>query len=159
MFDRILNHKKGTQPFCDLNCCIFRNILHNIPLYKERVFSLIVLFASHAIHERFTNESNLKYTDREQEQNHVTFAGTINRYEISPVQGTGDVTVALNRLTISVKVIYINTKDPSLDFEKEFSSYDDFESSEDFASVEDDLMKIISEKLVALVYNETIVDW
>ena len=120
--------------------------------------NLAIVFQD-ALQERFTNESNLKYTDREQEQNHVTFAGTIKRYEISPVQGTGDVTVALNRLTISVKVIYINTKDPSLDFEKEFSSYDDFESSEDFASVEDDLMKIISEKLVALVYNETIVDW
>ena len=121
--------------------------------------NLAIVFQD-ALQERFTNESNLKYTDREQEQNHVTFSLVqLIGMKLTPVQGTGTVTVALNRLTISVKVIYINTKDPSLDFEKEFSSYDDFESSEDFASVEDDLMKIISEKLVALVYNETIVDW
>ena len=120
--------------------------------------NLAIVFQD-ALQERFTNESNLKYTDQEQNENHVKFSGIIRRYNISPVQGTGSETVALNRLTISVNVNYTNSKEPSLDFEKEFTSYDDFESSQDFTAVEDELMKTISEKLVALVYNETIVDW
>ena len=108
------------------------------------------------LQERFTNESNLKYTDGTGD---AIFTGVIMKYNISPVQGTGNETVALNRLTISVKVTYTNSVDNSQDFDKEFTSYDDFESTEDFASIEDQLMETISEKLVALVYNETLMEW
>lgn len=108
------------------------------------------------LQERFTNESNLKYTDGIGD---AQFKGVITNYRITPVQGTGDETVALNRLTITVKITYVNSTDGSQDFDKSFTSYDDFESTEDFSSIEDALMETISEKLVALVYNETLMEW
>ncbi len=108
------------------------------------------------LQERFTNESNLKYTDGFGEAH---FKGVITKYAITPVQGTGTETVALNRLTISVKITYSNSKNDSQDFDKIFSSFDDFESTQDFSSIEDELMKTISEKLVALIYNETLMEW
>lgn len=109
-----------------------------------------------ALQERLTNESNLKYSDG---QGDAHFEGVITKYAISPVQGTGDQTVNLNRLTISVKITYTNSANGNADFDQTFTSYDDFESDEDFSSVEDDLMQSISEKLVALVYNQVLVDW
>ncbi len=108
------------------------------------------------LQERFTNESNLKYTDGFGEAH---FKGVITKYTITPVQGTGNETVALNRLTISVKITYSNSENDSQDFDKTFSSFDDFESTQDFSSIEDELMKTISEKLVALIYNETLMEW
>ena len=108
------------------------------------------------LQERFTNESNLKYTDGIGD---AQFKGVITSYRITPVQGTGDETVALNRLTITVKITYVNSADGSQDFDKSFTSYDDFESTEDFSAIEDALMETISEKLVALVYNETLMEW
>ena len=108
------------------------------------------------LQERFTNESNLKYTDGVGEAH---FQGVITKYAITPVQGTGTETVALNRLTISVKITYSNSENDSQDFDKTFSSFDDFESTQDFSSIEDELMKTISEKLVALIYNETLMEW
>lgn len=109
-----------------------------------------------ALQERFTNESNLKYTD---ESGDANFKGMITNYRISPVQGTGTETVALNRLTITVKITYTNIVDGAQDFDKAFTSFDDFESTVDFASVEDELMESISKKLVDLVYNQVLVDW
>lgn len=108
------------------------------------------------LQERFTNESNLKYTDSKGD---AVFQGEITKYAISPVQGTGNETVSLNRLTISVKIIYENEADSSQNFNKPFTSYDDFESTQDFASIEQELMESISEKLVALVYNEALKEW
>lgn len=108
------------------------------------------------LQERFTNESNLKYTDGIGD---AQFKGVITNYRITPVQGTGDETVALNRLTITVKITYVNSADGSQNFDKSFTSYDDFESTEDFSAIEDALMETISEKLVALVYNETLMEW
>lgn len=109
-----------------------------------------------ALQERFTNESNLKYTDT---QGDAHFEGVVTGYNITPVQGTGDQTVDLNRLTISVKFTYSNAANGEQDFDKVFSSYDDFESAQDFSVVEEELMQSISEKLVALVYNQVLVDW
>ena len=108
------------------------------------------------LQERFTYESNLKYTNGVGEAH---FKGEITKYAITPVQGTGDETVALNRLEISVKVTYTNSENGDQDFDKTFTSFDDFESTEDFSSIEDALMESISEKLVALVYNETLMEW
>ncbi|MFL2581688.1 MAG: LPS assembly lipoprotein LptE [Flavobacteriales bacterium] len=108
------------------------------------------------LQERFTNESNLKYTNGVGEAH---FKGVITKYAITPLQGTGNEIVALNRLTISVKVTYTNSENDAQDFDKTFTSFDDFESTEDFSSIEDALMESISEKLVALVYNETLMEW
>jgi len=111
------------------------------------------------LQEKFTNESNLKYTDGNGDAN---FSGRITSYKVSPVQGTGATTVALNRLTIAVEFLYTNPDDKTVPEEGKVikvSSYDDFESTEDFSSIEDELMESISEKLVALVYNQVLVDW
>lgn len=109
-----------------------------------------------AMQKRFTNESNLKYTNGIGDAH---FIGMITKYAITPVQGTGSETVALNRLTISLKITYANSVSGEQDFDKTFTSYDDFESTEDFNNKEEDLVESISEKLVALVYNQVLVDW
>lgn len=112
-----------------------------------------------AIQQKFTNESNLKYSDGLAD---ATFAGTINSYTITPVQGTGNETTNLNRLTISLAVVYQNDEDKALEGKPKtitVSSYDDFEASEDFATKEPELVESISEKLVSLVYNQVLVDW
>lgn len=112
-----------------------------------------------ALQQKFINESNLKYTDRNAD---VNFIGTINSYTITPVQGTGDATVSLNRLTITLEVLYTNQKDDKAPAEGKIikvSSYDDFAATDDFSSKESELAESISEKLVSLVYNQVLVNW
>lgn len=112
-----------------------------------------------AIQQKFTNESNLKYTDGIADAN---FEGTINVYTITPVQGTGNETTNLNRLTISLSIEYSNDKDKSLKNKPKtitVSSYDDFDATDDFTTKEPELVESITEKLVSLVYNQVLVDW
>ena len=108
------------------------------------------------LQEKFTNESNLKYTDGIGDAH---FLGLITKYDITPVQGTGAETVALNRLTIGIKVTYTNSKSSSQDFDETIESFDDFESTDDFSSIEDELMENISAKLVDLIYQKTMTEW
>ena len=112
-----------------------------------------------ALQQKFINESNLKFTDDNAD---VNFIGTIVNYTITPVEGTGDQTVNLNRLTISIEVLYTNEADETIPTEGKVisvSSYDDFASTDDFSSKESELVENISEKLVSLVYNEVFVNW
>ena len=108
------------------------------------------------LQEKFSNESNLKYTDGIGDAH---FTGSIINYSITPVQGTGAETVALNRLTIKIKVSYANSENNNQDFDQTFEMYDDFESTDDFSTVEDKLMKSISEKLIDQIYQKTMTEW
>lgn len=116
----------------------------------------LAIVMQNKLQEKFTNESNLKYIV---ESGDANFKGVITKYSISPVQGTGDETASLSRLEIWVKVTYTNSLNNSQDFEKTFKSFEDFESTKDFSSEEDELMKIISEKLVVLIYGDTSTEW
>lgn len=110
------------------------------------------------LRRKLSSESNLKFNDQ---RGDAHFSGKVINYNISPVQGTGDQTVSLSRLTITIEVGYENTVDHTNDFSppKRFSDYDDFEASDDFSSKEEELVQSITEKLVLQIYNSVLVDW
>jgi hypothetical protein len=105
---------------------------------------------------RLLRETSLKYIPSDGDAH---FTGTITNYTITPVLGTGSETVNLNRLTITLKVSYANKIDNKNDFEKTFSDFDDFNSSDDINAMEEVLIKKIGDKLVNQVFNQVLVDW
>ena len=105
---------------------------------------------------RLLRETQLRATPIDGDAN---FTGTITGYTITPVLGTGAETVSLNRLTITLKVSYSNKIDAKNDFEKSFSDFSDFNSSDDINSQEEELIKTIGTKLVNQVFNQVLVDW
>ena len=64
-----------------------------------------------------------------------------------------------NRLTITVKVKFTNTKDKELDFETNFSRFADYESSQNLASIEDVLIKDINDQLTQDIFNKAVSNW
>ena len=89
----------------------------------------------------------------------VEFSGDITNYETRPTAITGQETAALNRFTISLKVKYTNTVNPELSFETSFSKYEDYESSKNLASVEEELMKLIVDNMVEDIFNRAFINW
>tara|TARA_Y100000766_G_scaffold238795_1_gene215533 strand:- start:1097 stop:1594 length:498 start_codon:yes stop_codon:yes gene_type:complete len=116
----------------------------------------LAIFIQNSLQEKFANESNLKFI---QGTGDAVFKGVITRYSITPVQGTGDETVALNRLTIDIKATYLNSVNDSQNFEEIISYADDFESTKDFSSIEEELMKSISKKIIDEIYQKTMSEW
>ena len=116
----------------------------------------LAIVMQNSLQEKFANESNLKYTDGIGD---AIFKGIITIYSITPVQGTGAETVALNRLKIGIKVTYTNSVNDSQNFDETIEFFDDFESAKDFSSIEDDLMESISEKLIDEIYQRTMTEW
>ena len=89
------------------------------------------------------------------------FEGEITGYDTKPMAiKDGDV-ASENRLTVTIRVKYVNAKDPEskYDFDKTFSRYEDYDSSNDLSSVEDELTEKIVEQLVEDIFNESVVNW
>lgn len=79
----------------------------------------------------------------------------------TPVDITADEIAAKNRLTISIRVKYTNTKDESgkSDFDTSFSHYEDYGIDENYEAIEPDLIKKITEKIIEDIYNKALTNW
>jgi hypothetical protein len=89
----------------------------------------------------------------------LEFSGQITGYDVKPVNISQGDLAAQNRLTISIKVKYVNNKDHDKDWEKSFSEYDDFDSTKSLNDVEDSLVPGIIKKLTDDIFNASIADW
>ena len=85
--------------------------------------------------------------------------GEITNYQLSPQAVGEDAYASQTRLTISVKVKYINNKNQSLSKDLSFSAYRDFSSSELLVDVQDELCNQICKDLSDLIFNATLGDW
>ncbi len=89
----------------------------------------------------------------------VLFEGEITGYNVQPqaVQASG--TAANDRLTITVKVKFTNVVKPENSYDKSFSRYDEYSSSSNFNSVENQLVENIMTQLMDDIFNEAFSTW
>jgi len=85
--------------------------------------------------------------------------GEITNYQLSPQAVGEDAYASQTRLTIAVRVRYINNKNQSLSKDQSFSAYRDFSSSELLTDVQDELCSQICDDLTDLIFNATLGDW
>lgn len=109
-----------------------------------------------ALRDRFQSQTNLNFIN---EDGDLQLEGSITDYSTKPVAIQGNETAALNRLTVSVKVKFTNTIDPTKDFESSFTRFEDYSSSQDLSAVKDQLIPLINEALVDDIFNKAVVNW
>lgn len=85
--------------------------------------------------------------------------GEITNYTLTPQAVGTDAYATRTRLTISVRVRYIDNKAEGKDLDQTFSAYRDFDANEMLTDVQDQLCTEISEELVELIFNATLGDW
>lgn len=85
--------------------------------------------------------------------------GEITGYALSPQAVTENAYASKTRLTITVRVKYIDNRQEGKDVDQTFSAYRDFDSSEMLSDVQDELCNQISKELVDLIFNATLGNW
>ena len=109
-----------------------------------------------ALRDAIMNQTSL---DMVESGGDLAFEGEITDYNTSPVAITAGQTAALNRLTITVNVRFVNLYDDSKNFESKFTHYEDYPSDQDLNSVQESLTGTIIEALVEDVFNKALVNW
>lgn len=85
--------------------------------------------------------------------------GEITGYEVRAAAVTANEVAAQNRLTVTVNLTFTNRKYPEDDFEKSFSAYSDYDSTNSLDAVEAALCEEIVEKLVEDMFNASVAQW
>ena len=113
-----------------------------------------------AMKDKFVNETGLSM---EREQGDLEFSGEVTGYEVRPLSiqqsEQGRDFASMNRLTVTVKVVFTNNKDHEQDFNTSFSAYYDWESTRSLNEVESDAVDVIVEKLVEDIFNKSVANW
>jgi len=109
-----------------------------------------------ALRDRFTSQTRL---DLVNSNGDLSIEGKITGYTVQPMAIQGNDVAAQNRLTITVKVTFVNKYDESQDFEQSFSRFEDYSSTEDINQVQDQLVATITEALVDDIFNKAVVNW
>ncbi len=109
-----------------------------------------------ALKDRFLQQTNLSLVKTNGD---IQFSGRVIDYRTNPINIQSNETAALNRLTITIEVSYLNLKDEKKNFEQKFSRYEDYESSSSLSDVEDQLIDLINEQLIQDIFNKSVSDW
>jgi Lipopolysaccharide-assembly len=91
--------------------------------------------------------------------------GAVASYRLTPVAPSAarsdqsrDV-ANLTRLTITVKVDYVNLENEDFNFSKSFSQYADFNSETGLTAIEDGLIQEIFDLIILDIFNASVANW
>ena len=111
---------------------------------------------SEGLRNRFVTQTRLNVISA---YGDLSFSGEIRDYRVQPVAIQGNEVAAMNRLTISVRVKFENAIDPTQNYDKNFSHFEDFDSRQKLVQVEQELVNLIVEKLVEDIFNSAVANW
>lgn len=109
-----------------------------------------------ALKDKFRKMTRLEQID---EDGDLEITGAVAGYDVKATAVTANEVAAQNRLTVTVKITYSNKKYPEEDFEKSFSAYSDYDSTQSLDAVEGSLCEEIIEKLCEDILNATVANW
>ncbi|MCI7140754.1 LptE family protein [Alistipes sp.] len=109
-----------------------------------------------ALVDIFTRRTRLTQVD---EGGDFAFEGEITNYTSTTSSVSSDEYALLNRLTITVKVRFTNALDDSMSFNKTFSAYEDYESTQLLTEVEGTLIPLIVDKIVTDIFQASASNW
>lgn len=89
----------------------------------------------------------------------LEMTGEITGYALSPQAVGEDAYATQTRLTITVRVKYVDHKNEANNIDQSFSAYRDFSATEMLTDVQDELCTQISADLVDLIFNATLGNW
>lgn len=128
---------------------LFQNRAGNGPVTISQAFTDKLKF-------KMQTEANLKQVINEGD---LQFSGSITGYTITSDAPVAGATSGLNKLTITVQVHFVNSKDEKDKWDQTFSRYAQYSASDDLSTVEDRLIGEINTQLVDDIFQKALVKW
>ena len=110
-----------------------------------------------AMQEKFIKLTKLELVDIDGD---LEIIGAVTGYDVKATAITANEQAAQNRLTVTVKIEFVNRKYPEESQQnKSFSAYQDFDATLSLDAVESTLCEDIVEQLCEDIFNGTVANW
>lgn len=111
---------------------------------------------SDGIRDLFQRQTRLEQVRR---GGNLEIEGEITGYQLTPMAVSADSYAAETKLTITVKVRFTNNVAPEESFEKTYTAYQTFDSSQMLNDVQDELCNTMIAEIADQIYNDTVAKW
>lgn len=85
--------------------------------------------------------------------------GEITGYDLTPMSIASDSYSSETKLTMTVRVRFISNVSPDDSFERTYSAFQVFDSSQLLTDVQQDLCNLMVKEIAETIYNETVARW
>lgn len=128
---------------------LFQNRANNGPASLAQIIT-------DKVKAKFQTEANLKQVSTDGD---LQFKGAITGYTITSDAPVSGATSGLSKLTITVQVDFVNTKNDKDKWSESFSRFAQYSSSVNLTSVEDQLVNDIGNQLMDDIFQKALVKW
>lgn len=128
---------------------IFENKAPNAPVYFNQLLT-------DKLKLKLVSEASLR---QENVGGDITMKGVVSSYMVAAFAPTAQVQTGVNRLTITVRVDYVNSKDEKDKWSENFTRYAEFPATELLTNREGQLIEEINKQLVDDIFNRAFVKW
>ena len=141
-----------------LDYSIYKTIsISEFPIRAALVYPPLQQTFENKMIDMVTRQTRLRVIDSNNSD--LRIEGEITGYSLSPQAVNDNAYASQTRLTITVRVKFINSKDSNQDVDQSFSAYRDFSSDQMLTDVQDELCSQISDELANLIFNATLGNW
>ncbi len=130
--------------------------INDFPIRAALVYPPLATTFNETLKDTYTRQTRLSLVSSGGD---LVLEGEITGYNLSPQAVSEAAYASMTRLTVTVRVRYTDTKNPSNDLDRTFSAYRDFSSSSMLTDVQDDLISEITEEIADLIFNATVGNW
>lgn len=128
----------------------------NFPIKAALVYAPLAITFNDELTAKYASQTRLEQVRQDGD---LQLSGAITGYSLTPQAVKADAYAAQTRLTIKVKVKFVNKKNSSENFDTEFSAYRDFDATQLLTDVQDDLCNEMVKELVEEIFNATVANW
>lgn len=140
-----------------LDYSVYKTIrVSEFPIRAALVYAPLQQTFENALQDYIQRNTRLTITDGASD---LELSGEITGYVLTPQAVTEDAYASRTRLTITVRVKYVDNKNDKNSIDQSFSAYRDFDATQLLIDVQDQLCQEISEELVDLIFNATLGNW
>ncbi len=128
----------------------------DFPNMAPLVYAPLSSNLSDGIRDLFQRQTRLEQVRR---GGNLEIEGEIIGYSLTPMAVSADSYAAETKLTITVKVRFTNNVAPEESFEKTYTAYQTFDSSQMLNDVQDELCNTMIAEIADQIYNDTVAKW
>lgn len=127
-----------------------------IPIKAALVYAPLAVNFNDKLQSKYIDQTRLEL---QKVDGDLQLSGAITGYTLTPQAVKQDAYAAETRLTIKVKIKFVNKHNKTENFDKEFSAYRDFDASQLLTDVQDGLCDEMVDELVEQIFNATVANW
>lgn len=127
-----------------------------IPIKAPLVYAPLAVNFNDELQKKFIDQTRLEQVKKNGD---LQISGAITGYSLSAQSVGQDAYARETKLTIRVKIKFVNKVNKHESFDKEFSSFRTFESTQLLTDVQDGLCEEMIKELVEEIFNASVANW